>query len=218
MTTKQLEAALNAEAARLDRVEANLAETRRQYQVTLNGDAGEAVREAMAEEFEPTLAKAEADAAAAAGIAAANANLVIDQLSANRPALSDAETALANNRREFVKEDVEEATIPDLIDSLRHALMTEDRPGLYLYTRYLPKRLQTPASSDWGDTTSSDDVDTLRSLLREAQGKLRDTSLDPIQKRAAEIRSRAYKIEGDAGRRAQEARTFSFQSANEVKW
>jgi hypothetical protein len=217
MTTRQIEAALNAEAARLDRAETNLREVRGRAP-TYEGPNADAIRETLAAEYEPVLSEAEKNAVTAASIAQGNIDIVLNQLTASRPALDAAEEARAANRREFVREDVEQESIGELIKNLQHVLMVENKVDLFLYARYLPKRLEAPASDSWSDTTSSDDVETLRRLLQEAKGRLRDTKLDPVAKRAADIRGRAFRIEADAGKRARADQTFAFQSAGEIKW
>ncbi len=218
MTVKQIEAAINAEIARLDRADAILAEARQgREQIEQFGHADN-VRDALLDEYEATMTKAEQDAAKAADIADANARQVIDQLASSRTVLTPSETVTAAARRDFVTEDVNSGSLEDLIAALRDALMTEDRADLWLYQRYLPARIKASDSS-WADTASADDVDTLRRLLREAGDRLRNTSLDPLRKRAGDVLSRAGKVERNALKRERASRTYEFQTAGgEVAW
>jgi hypothetical protein len=77
--------------------------------------------------------------------------------------LSSTELEVANARRVFVEEDISNAPLRDLHRRLSVLVQNEDRANLFLFTRYLPARLQKERS---GATTE------IRTLLGQANSIL----------------------------------------------
>ncbi len=93
--------------------------------------------------------------------------------------LSDAEYQSASARREFFREDAASLPLPELADRVRAAVVTNDWPSLYLWTRLVPERLTraqaTNAMTDAGQVAFPADPRQLaqvRQALAEAEQKL----------------------------------------------
>lgn len=215
LTTAQIDDLIRRETTRIANAERDLNDALTGVANIERGPDSDAVKAHRLSELEPVVAERERDAIAAASLAEANLREVLTLTGGNQPMLTDAEIATANARREFIKEDVSDRDLPGLLDMTRHALTTDDRPTLYLLTRYLPNRLQASEAS-WADTGAADGAETLRKLIREASDRLRDGRLDPLQKRAQDALSKALKLDRDARKRT--PRTYGFQSAREVSW
>jgi hypothetical protein len=89
-------------------------------------------------------------------------------------ALTAAEQERAATRRPFIIEDVDGKPPRDLAGAIRSALAANDRAAVYLYGRYLPRRLAAD-----GRTTAQE----LRELAHELRERLADPKLQ--EKRAA---------------------------------
>lgn len=62
--------------------------------------------------------------------------------------LSEAEQAAATARREFIKEDVERLPVYELERAVRGAIASQNRPLVYLYSRYVGMRRETDNSPE----------------------------------------------------------------------
>lgn len=215
MSVRQIEAALNAEDARLDRADTNLKTVQARTPDTVDGPDSEAVRAVLAAEYEPVLVAAEDAAESAAGVALANLDQVLMQTEAGGLTLTAEEYAVANSRREDIRDDVEHLPYRDLIRQVRYALTVDDRAALALYARFGPRRLSDTDGS-WAGSGSEAEKEDLRRMLREIDGRLSDTSLKPLNDRAVALRSRAYKTQNAATRRKAAQQKYRFQSENEV--
>lgn len=217
LTTKQIETMLRQEADRLTTAERALNEARNEIFNVERGPDHPAVKAERLKELEPLLTERERDAITAALIAEGNLQELLEQTGGDLPMLTDDDMAAANARREFVREDVNEQSLNNLIAMARRALTIEDRPALYLLTRYLPGRLTT-SEATWSESGNDADVDTLRRLIREAVVYLRDGRLDPLQQKAQAMLSTANALDRNARTRERESATYRFQTGNEVKW
>lgn len=93
--------------------------------------------------------------------------------------LTDAEYQSASARREFFREDAATLALPELADRVRAAVVTNDWPSLYLWTRLVPERITqasaTNAMTDAGKVAFPADpgqVAQVRQALAEAERKL----------------------------------------------
>lgn len=217
MTSRQIESQLKADAARLDRAETRLTEARDTAKHIENGPDSDAMKAQRLSEFEATLSKIEQDAVSAAGIAEVNIEQILIQTGTAVPTLSAAEYAVANNRREDIRDDVDHLQYSDLVGQVRYALTVDDRAALSLYARFVPRRLSDTDGS-WTGSGSESEKQELRRMLREIDGRLSDTSLKPLQDKAVALRSRATALDRDARKRELANATFGFQSEHEVAW
>lgn len=93
--------------------------------------------------------------------------------------LTDSEYQSASARREFFREDAATLALPELADRVRAAVVTNDWPSLYLWTRLVPERITqasaTNAMTDAGKAAFPADpgqVAQVRQALTEAERKL----------------------------------------------
>jgi hypothetical protein len=116
-----------------------------------------------------TVREAEAEIARLQGdIATISARSPID-------GLSPAELQAANNRRQFVQEDITAGAIGDLAGRLRSLLAQGDKADLFLFARYLPGRLETEGKRPGGPVQQAH-IRDLWGLLR-----LANETLNPAQ-------------------------------------
>lgn len=120
--------------------------------------------------------------------------------------LSDAEYQSASARREFFREDAATLPLPELANRVRAAVVTNDWPSLYLWTRLVPDRLTraeaSSAMTDAGNAAWPADPGQLtqvRQALAEAARKLEskpkpavvrtsfDTELEAAQRAAVRV-------------------------------
>lgn len=93
--------------------------------------------------------------------------------------LSDAEYQSAGARREFFREDAATLPLPELADRVRAAVVMNDWPSIFLWSRLVPDRITrataTNAMTDAGKVAfpaSPSELATIRQALGEAQDQL----------------------------------------------
>lgn len=218
---------LTTEADRITRAEQQLQKARQDYDqyVTRNpltrGDGGDSIREALAARHLPGLQQAEDEAAKVADTVAANAKAVYDQTARPMLTLSDGDMQTVSVRRELVREDCENLPLDKLRDAVRYAVLKDDKPSLYLYAPYLPLRLgmgTKDAEGEWRASGQTAEKAELQRLVWTITDRLQDTTVAPVNAKAADLMTRANKLRGTVSKRQATSKTYAFQSPGEVQW
>jgi DNA-binding protein H-NS len=221
LTLDEMAKMLTAEEARLARAEAEFEQARQAYDRNVLSVENDVIRAELDAEHLPAMVEAEGRAAGKAGTIRANLRDVYDQTQRSQYLLTDAEHAAVAARAPMIRDDCGSEPLPRLVDAIRYAILKDDRPALYCYAKFAPRRLAEGTRDDsgqWKDTTSNRERAEIRRMLKAIDARLKDPSLAPINQRAGELLVRAGKLEGAATQRAMRQRTYGFQSPGEVAW
>jgi hypothetical protein len=172
------------------------------------------IRRELEAEHLPALTTAERKALAVADAMYANARGLTDQTARTQFDLSPDDYRAMADRRELVRETCEDAPLSRLVAETQYAIQKQDRAGMALYARYLPRRLSDTSPGDG----SGRDVAQLRTMLKTIDDALRDRTLAPIHDRAKALLGEATRLQGAATKREMASRTYGFQSDGEIKW
>lgn len=214
----------------LDRLEARLASAQRDHARSVNDNpavratGSETVRRELDEHYRPALDAAEQEVEAEAEAIRARLHAIRDLTAKAEPTLPPEQMADAASRLVFIEREARDWPLPRLVDALRHALVTDDRPGLYCYLRTLPSRLsdETPEVGQSGSDPAARQRADLRRMLGVAKERLTDPRFATLNKRAVDAAVRASAVGRNAGKRRHEEerkRTpYAFQRPDDVPW
>jgi hypothetical protein len=146
------------------------------------------------------LEAAEHAAEKAARIARTNCAAVARETAVKALTLSPSDQERAAVLTPLIERQVERARLSEVRDAFRVALTTDDAASLYLFATMLPDRLRTPVQPGEGMRENADKrlTSELTTMVAEARKRLRDTSLDPLNRRAETLKISAGKIESTA--------------------
>lgn len=214
----------------LDSLEARLAAAQREHARSVNENpavratGSETVRRELDEHYRPALDAAEREVAEEAEAVRARLHAIRDLTARTEPTLPPEQLADAASRLVFVEGEARDWPLPRLVDALRHALVTDNRPALYCYLRTLPTRLsaETPEVGQSGSDPEARDRAELRRMLGVAKERLTDPRFWTLNKRAVDTAVRASAVGRNASKRRYEEerkRTrYAFQRPDDVPW
>lgn len=215
LTGPELGNTMDRDLTRINSTAAALVRVRQQVENTRNGltdDDFAAANPALWDE----LRKAERQAEDAAKVAQANCRMVLNQTERAPMVLTPGEMQAAETRRGFAERECQTASLTQLRDSVRHAILTNDRAAMYCYAIFAPDRLaKAPDGGSWGDTDPRVRSE-LQTMVSAIKGKLRDASLTAIHDRAKTQNGRAIRAEYAATNRRRGP--FAFETPNDVAW
>lgn len=229
-TIDQMERYVAGAGHDLDRLEARLAAARRDHARSVDENpavratGSETMRRELDEHYRPALDAAEQEIETEIGAIRERLHAIRDRTATAEPTLTREQMADAANRLIFVEREARDWPLPRLVDALRHALVTDDWPGLYCYLRTLPARLadETPEVGQSGSDPAARQRAELRRMLGVAKERLTDPRFASVNQRALDVAVRASAAGREAGKRRHEEerkrRPYAFQSSGDVPW
>lgn len=219
-------ALMDRDALRLSIVERELASARDAYQAhVVNGpDADiDEVRERRDALYGTPMRAKEAEAVALARKVGERARGIMTATASPEPVLSAGEGVEAGAFATFAEHHCRTMRLPELVSSVRAAVVAGNRPRMYAYAQYLPLALASPNMELGGFRTdpAAKEKGELHRLARVIAERLADPAFAPAHERARDLVTRASATGRDAGKRERKAyrdkHPFAFQSENDVK-
>lgn len=217
LTADEIKSELDMYQVRMQRAEVGIQEARANLDNVKIEPVSNEKREQLRATHLTKLEKCEAEAIELAELTLANIEEILKMTSGDVPTLTPDEMVTARTVKDFIQEDIQDASISDLLTMLRRAVVTQDKATIWNFVRYLPQRL-VDSEASWEDSTSKATGNALRTLLAESRAMLRDGRLDSLHSRAIDLRSVATELDFEASKRTQAGKSYSFQSGNEVPW
>jgi hypothetical protein len=218
-TQDEIETIMKTDTAKLDAVESKLAAAEARFvqgQTWAHESLGDDGVAAFDKVNLPELEKLRDQTARTAEAVHANARAIRQQTDQTQITLTPDEYAEAAGKALFVKEDCENLPFGKLLDAVRYCVLKDDRPGLFLWSKYVPTRIaQADKDGTWNDSKEKEE---LRRLMTVVAGKLQDKTLEPLSKRASDLLVRAGKLSRLATKNRQQTGRYIFQSEGEVPW
>lgn len=215
---EEMVAELNSTTARLESVQTKLTQAQTDYQTKTEKYyfPTDEAREQARKDLLPTLEPVEQEAARLAGALSLNARRILEATKSEAASQTDAEVAVADSKREFVKEDCTELDYRRLLSRVQQAINQGDRPAMWLYLRYGTQRL---AHAD-KDQFNTDEVakSSFAAALRSIEGSLTTGKAKSVNDHAFKVLRKAQELERAATKRRMANRTFVFQQPGDVAW
>jgi len=170
-------------------------------------------------DFLPPVVAAEQAAARAGTAAEANIRQILAQTATTTRMTVSAEIeARAAAKVPILGRLIETASLPQLRDELKAAVISNDTAAIYVMASLLPGRLAGEAPL--GQATGRPEVDAARAeiarLVGRVKDELRDTSLDPIRAQAGAVLEKAATARRAADRRRQQDAARARIDAGEI--
>jgi hypothetical protein len=224
MTHEERDRLLTDDGNRLDIAERDLTKARSVFDIRLQHAETDDIRAALESHHLPDLEKQETAVAEAAHAIYARADAIMKASSSNDPVMTAAEMSEAASHFPFVAERCKSWPLDDLIEAVRHSVVSGNRGLMFAYREALPARLKPPAVTPGVYTQPHDpaarDRAELHRLLSVINDRLRDPRYERLRKQAVDMKIRA----GDLKRKAEQRKanlnrdSYPWQSANEVRW
>ena len=216
--TRQMDADLSAIAA----AEHDLARGLEHYRdkTVRAGHASAEAREVAERDHMPAYRQVEQALVQVSDQAARNARQVVKAAATARLRLAPGDEAVAAQRLPLFQQLAATASLEQLADELRAAVVTEDRPAMYALAMTLPARLDVaPGPLDAGKPELQEAREELRAMLAQVRGTLRDTSFDAARDRAHKVLDKAATARlADEARRREATQAADIASGRKVAW
>lgn len=218
---------IDSETRRLARAETTLNQARLDFdaQVTnhpmAQGEQGVGIRAELTKAHLPALEQAEQEAERIADTIHANIRTIHEQTSRAQYDISPETYREIDTRRGLIREDCDMLPYDRLADAVRYAILKADKAAMYCYARYIPLRLavgERGTDGEWRDSAANQEKAELRRMLTTIDGRLKDTTLAPINTKAGDLLTKAGALQRGASKRRQAAQRYAFQSENELSW
>jgi hypothetical protein len=207
-TLSEMMTAISTEETAVDTAAQALTHQQTMYRTALANAGSDLQRDALREQYEPALTRAEREAGMAADQAMATVRRALDLAgTVNEPALPAEHQATAANLREFIREDAASLPLSDLVTRVRTAVAMGDQPRQWLYHRYLRSRLS--ALTDVEQMDAEESINELYRLRGRIGESLRDKRMEPLVPRANALSAKASPLRSKARARRDAERLAS---------
>lgn len=218
LTLDEMKLQLNIQSTLIYAADREIDHAAGDYEARIASADSDNIRAAYEEEYLPSLRQVEAETEAVAAKADTIARAIFRVTGKAFPSLQDNEFPAVASRRELIKEQAESRRIPEVLDRVREAVLTQDRVGMFLWQNYVPTRLRADGESSQYAVERQE----LRSLISQIETTLANPVFEPVNAKARELISAAGDLQRKASKRRRaeyvQSKPFSFQNSDDVAW